>query len=127
MPRRSSSDSSRTRPWRDLPLKTAALSVRREAGNPNWLAAARKVSSASAALTVVNATDATNRREWSSTKFRVLTVAPSARCQSGASSCQRSLGGVASERREGGRGGSWGWGGCRGRARAHGPLVGREG
>lgn len=35
MPKRSSSSSSRTLPRRDLPVKTAALSLRREAGKPN--------------------------------------------------------------------------------------------
>jgi hypothetical protein len=56
MPKRSSSDSSRTRPLRDPPLKTAALSVRREAGKPNSLAVPKNASRASAALTVVKAT-----------------------------------------------------------------------
>jgi hypothetical protein len=39
MPRRSSSDSSTTRPFRGAPLKTAALSLRNLAGKP-WLSAA---------------------------------------------------------------------------------------
>src|ERR1700732_2799367 len=104
MPRRSSSASSTTRPLRDVPLKTAALSVRREAGHPNSWAAPRKGSRALAALTGGKATEATNRREWSSMKLRISTRAPSARCQSVASACQRSFGETGLEADEGGAG-----------------------
>jgi hypothetical protein len=110
-----------------LPLKTAALSVRREAGNPNWLAPPRNVSSASAALTVVNATDATKRREWSSTKFRISTLAPSARCHSVASACQRSLGRLASKRTKEERGRLCGCGVIKPRRRRMRQMVVREG
>src|SRR6202022_1901569 len=98
-----------------------------EAGNPNWLAAPRNVSSASAALTVVNATDATNRREWSSTKFRISTLAPSARCHPVASACQRSLGRLASKRTKEERGRLCGCGVIKPRRRRMRQMGGREG
>src|SRR5207253_10296371 len=52
MPRRSSSSSSRTLPRRDRPVKTAALSLSREAGRPNVFEAEWRTWTGSAALTV---------------------------------------------------------------------------
>src|SRR2546428_14099110 len=62
MPRPSSSDSRATLPRRERPVKTAALSLRSEAGSPNVFEAVRKTLTTSRALTVRKQAEAKARR-----------------------------------------------------------------
>lgn len=98
MPRLSSSDSRATLPRRERPVKTAALSLRSEAGSPNVFEAVRKTLTTSRALTVRKQVEARPMREWSSSRFRISTGVPSASCQGVESSCQVSLGSLATKR-----------------------------
>src|SRR5216684_4245238 len=98
MPRRSDSSSSKTLPRRDLPLKTAALSLSREAGSPKLFEADQKTLTTSSALRVGKQVEARASLERSSRKFRISTGLPSASCQGVESSCQVSLGSLASKR-----------------------------
>src|SRR5450759_3578298 len=98
MPKRSSSSSIRTLPRRDLPVKTAALSLRREAGKPNVFEAEWKTLTTSSALTVRKLVEARATLDLSSRKFRTSTGPPSESCQGVESSCQVSFGSWASNR-----------------------------
>src|SRR6266480_3532530 len=110
MPRRSSSSSSRTLPRRDLPVKTAALSLSSEAGRPKQFEAEWKTLTTSSALTVGKLVEANATLDLSSRKLRISTGLPSASCQGVESSCQVSLGSLASKRMNDDRGRLWGWG-----------------
>ena len=85
-------------PRRDLPVKTAALSLSREAGNPNVFEAEQKTLTTSSALTVGKPVEARASLDLSSRKFRISTGLPSASCQGVESSCHVSLGSSASNR-----------------------------
>src|SRR3974390_1203842 len=97
MPRRCSFSSRMTLPP-CRPLKTAALSLRTEAGNPNLLEAERKLLATSRALRLGKQLEAKATRERSSSQFKISTVVPLARRQGVASTCQVSLGSLASKR-----------------------------
>jgi hypothetical protein len=59
---------------------------------------------------VMKAREARKSREWSSRKLRISSWRPSPRCQAVASTCQISLGSLASKRMNELRGRLWGWG-----------------
>src|SRR5437879_2147940 len=104
MPRRSSSSSKMTLPRRDLPVNTAALSLSSEAGSPNVFEAEWKTSTTSKALRVRKQLEARATLDLSSRKLRISTELPSASCQGVESSCQVSLGSLASKRMKEARG-----------------------
>src|SRR5439155_17470470 len=103
MPRRSSSSSRMTLPP-CRPVKTAALSLRTEAGNPNLFEAERKLLATSRALTLGKQLEARATRERSSSQFKISTGVRSGSRQGAAATCQVSLGSLASKRRKDDRG-----------------------
>src|SRR5216683_4501531 len=110
MPRRSSSSSSKTLPRRDLPVKTAALSLSMEAGRPNVFEAEWNAWTGSADLTVTRAWETSATLDLSSRKLRISTGEESANCHGVESSCQVSLGSWASNRVKEDFGRLWGCG-----------------
>src|SRR5258708_20798208 len=85
-------------PRRQRPVKTAALSLSREAGRPNVFEAEWRTWTGSADLTVTKAWEASATLDLSSRKLRISTGESSASCHGVESSCQVSLGSVASKR-----------------------------
>ena len=83
---------------RGVAVNTAPLSLRSDAGRPCSSTALWKTSTTSWALTVGKASEARNRREWSSIMFMISACSPPARCQCVMSVCHVSLGRSASKR-----------------------------
>src|SRR5207245_186952 len=82
MPRRSSSSSNRTLPRRDRPVKTAALSLSREAGRPNVFEDEWRTWTGSAAFPVTKDLEARGSLVLASGKMRTLTGVSSATSES---------------------------------------------
>ncbi len=91
-------------------MNTAPLSVSSWAGNPCWAAPWWNTATTSAALNTTRAAEATSRREWSSSTFRISTGPRWASLQWVMSACHRSFGISAANRMNELLGRFWGWG-----------------
>src|SRR2546427_13235582 len=100
MPRPSSSDSRATLPRRERPVKTAALSLRSEAGSPNVFEAVRKTLTTSRALTVRKQAEAKARRGRGGRGGRGSPGAAAGGCPGGGGGARGALGGLVGEREE---------------------------